>query len=216
MIVDIIIIAVIVISIIAGKHKGLTVCLVNILSFLVALILAIMLCHPVENSIINGTDIDDKMASDIKSNIQINADGVKISDNSTMPTIIQNYVNSTVENVNQGADDIAEKVSRQLAEEVIVGISFVGIFVAVRLVLLVVKLVSKIITKLPIIKQADKIGGAICGAVEGVVLVFAVFAVLSIASPALENTGILKEVNKSNIGKYVYNNNFILEKIYKK
>ena len=54
-----------------GKKRGLTVCLVNIFSLIIAFIIAFMLYKPVANLIIQNTDIDDNLKTIIKSNIPI-------------------------------------------------------------------------------------------------------------------------------------------------
>ena len=69
--------------------------------------------------------------------------------------------------------------------------SIIAIFIIVKLALFIVKILSKFITKLPGLKQMDHIGGAICGAIEGIMFVYFVFAVISISAPALEETKII-------------------------
>ena len=111
-------------------------------------------------------------------------------------------------------DEAIEKVANDITEQVINVISFLGIFVIVRAALLLVKLVSKIINKLPILKQVNDLGGAICGFIEGAILVYTIFAVISIAAPTLKDTTIIKQINDSALGKQMYTNNLITNKVY--
>ena len=92
-------------------------------------------------------------------------------------------------------------------------ISFVGVFLVIRAVLLIVKILSKIINKLPILKQLDHLGGAIIGIVEGIIVVYFIFAIISTISPVFENTQILDQINSSFIGKMMCNNNIIMNRI---
>lgn len=214
MIVDIIIIAILVIAVLIGKKRGLTVCLVNIFSLIIAFIIAFMLYKPVANLIIQNTDIDDNLKTIIKSNIPISDTNLSVEASSNLPNKMQEYINNTTTSINQTKDEAIEKVANDITEQVINVISFLGIFVIVRAALLLVKLVSKIINKLPILKQVNDLGGAICGFIEGAILVYTIFAVISIAAPTLKDTTIIKQINDSALGKQMYTNNLITNKVY--
>ena len=214
MIVDIIIIAILVIAVLIGKKRGLTVCLVNIFSLIIAFIIAFMLYKPVANLIIQNTDIDDNLKTIIKSNIPISDTNLSVEASSNLPNKMQEYINNTTTSINQTKDEAIEKVANDITEQVINVISFLGIFVIVRAALLLVKLVSKILKKLPILKQVNDLGGAICGFIEGAILVYTIFAVISIAAPTLKDTTIIKQINDSALGKQMYTNNLITNKVY--
>ena len=197
-----------------GKKRGLTVCLVNIFSLIIAFIIAFMLYKPVANLIIQNTDIDDNLKTIIKSNIPISDTNLSVEASSNLPNKMQEYINNTTTSINQTKDEAIEKVANDITEQVINVISFLGIFVIVRAALLLVKLVSKIINKLPILKQVNDLGGAICGFIEGAILVYTIFAVISIAAPTLKDTTIIKQINDSALGKQMYTNNLITNKVY--
>lgn len=214
MIVDIVIVVIIILAIILGKKKGLTVCLVNIFSFIIALVVALMLCKPVGSYIKEKTPVGENIKTTIKQSMPM-SDEIKFDENSTLPEGIKTYINKQVSNVNNTKENTIEAVSEELTKDIVNAISFIGIFIVVRLALIVVKVISKLITKLPILKQIDHLGGAICGGLQGIIAVYAIFAVLSIISPVIENTNIIKQINGSHIGKMMYNNNIIVKKLYK-
>ena len=212
MIVDIIILAIIILSIILGRHKGLTVCLVNFFSLIIALVVALMAYKPISNHLYE-TSIGENLKQVIKQNIPMSEEDFQVSDDSILPEGIKNYINTQTQNVNTTKDEAIENVSTELSKEVINIVSFVIVFVVVRLALLVVKIVSKIITKLPILKQIDHLGGAIVGAVEGIIIVYFIFAIISTISPIFKNTKVLEQINDSYVGKMMYNNNIIMKKM---
>lgn len=216
MIVDIIIIVIMILAIIIGKKKGLTVCLVNFLSLIVALVVALMLCKPVGNYIMEKTPVGNNLKETIKQGIPTSGSEIKIDDESNLPEGIKNYINEQTKGVNDAKDTGIEAVSEQLSRSIVTAISFIGIFIIVRAVLLIVKVVSKIINKLPILKQIDGLGGAICGAVQGIIVIYCILAVISIISPIIENTKIIDNINNSHIGKTMYNNNIVVKKLYNK
>ncbi len=212
MIVDIIILAIIILSIILGRHKGLTVCLVNFFSLIIALVVALMAYKPISNHLYE-TSIGENLKQVIKQNIPMSEEDFQVSDNSILPEGMKNYINTQTQNVNTTKDEAIENVSTELSKEIINIVSFVIVFVVVRLALLVVKIVSKIITKLPILKQIDHLGGAVVGAVEGIIVVYFIFAIISTMSPIFKNTKVLEQINDSYVGKMMYNNNIIMKKM---
>lgn len=216
MIVDLIIIAIIVVAILVGKARGLTVTLVNVFSFIIALAVAFMLCKPVGNFIIEKTDIDNNIKQTIKENIPMNDANFSINDNSNLPKQMKEYINNIGNSATQSKDEAIENISSELTTQIIYIICFIAIYLIVKIALLVVKLVSKFISELPVFHEIDSIGGAICGAVEGIIIVYFVFTIISIASPILEGTQIIKQVNNSYVGKFIYNNNIIANKVIKK
>ena len=212
MIVDIIILAIIILSIILGRHKGLTVCLVNFFSLIIALVVALMAYKPISNHLYE-TSIGENLKQVIKQNIPMSEEDFQVSDNSILPEGMKNYINTQTQNVNTTKDEAIENVSTELSKEIINIVSFVIVFIVVRLALLVVKIVSKIITKLPILKQIDHLGGAVVGAVEGIIVIYFIFAIISTMSPIFKNTKVLEQINDSYVGKMMYNNNIIMNKM---
>ena len=216
MIVDIIILVVVVLAILLGIRRGLMVSLVNFFSIIIALVVAFMLYKPVGEFIIDRTDIGNDLKQIIEENIPMNGDEImQIGEDSNLPKGMREFINKQAQDVNTSKDDAIEKISTQLSTEIIMIISFIGTFIVVRIALIVVKVVSKIIAKLPIINQADHIGGAIVGAVQGIIIVYFAFAIISTISPVLENTKILQQIDNSFVGKMMYNDNIIMNRLKK-
>ena len=81
--------------------------------------------------------------------------------------------------------------------------------------LIIVGLFANQITKLPVIRQADKIGGVVYGAVEGMVIVYMVLGIISLASVIWSDNILITAITKSAIGEMLYNNNIILKIVFK-
>ena len=215
MIVDIIIILIIVLAVFVGMKKGLISCVIDILAVIVALILAITLCRPVTNAIIDNTEFDENLRETIVQNIPLNDVDFKVEEGSNLPEPVVEYINEITSDVNTSKDEAIDTIARELASGILSVIAFIAIFFIVRLVLALVKIVAKIIDKIPLIGQINKLGGAICGLIEGLIIIYAILAVLSMISPLIANTQILEQIYNSNIGALMYNNNLILKSIYK-
>ncbi len=216
MVVDLIILIIMVSSIFVGLKKGLISCIIDIAAVIVALILAILLCRPITNVVIENTNFDESLATTISQNIPLSDTDFKVEANTNLPEGIVNYINSITENVNTSKDEAFNAIGVELASGIISIIIFIAIFVIVRLVLALIKVVSKIIDKIPLLSQVNKVGGAICGAIEGAIIIYVIFAVISMIAPVISNTNLLELINSSNIGSIMYNNNLVLNSIYKK
>lgn len=211
-IIDLIIVGILGISIFFGYKKGLTKCVIKILSFFIALVVAAILFKPVSNFVIQNTEIDDKIKESVVSIVadDVEEDG-KVKEDSNLPDAMVNYINETVENaVDAAKDNVITVAAEGIATVTInVGVAIL-LFIVVRIALIFVSALSKIITDLPIIKQFDKAGGIIYGAVKALIIIFVLFALISLISPMIEQTGIIVAINKSFVGSILYNNNILL------
>lgn len=215
MVVDIIIILIILGFVFIGIKKGLISCIIDICSVVIALVLALILCRPITNVVINNTNFDENLKETIVENIPLNDVNFRVDENSNLPKPVVEYINGITKNVGSSKDEAIEVISKELTNGIITVIVFIAIFIIVRIIFAIIKIVSKLIDKIPGLNEVNKIGGGICGAIEGIIIVYAIFAVISMISPILADTNILQYVYKSNIGAIMYNHNFILKSIYK-
>lgn len=212
-ILDIIVAIILLLFVGLGIKKGLTVCLINVFSLLIAIVCAFMLCKPVGNALITHTEIDNSIKNTIKENLNIEGN-VDLSE-SNLPSNVKEYIQKSVDEANQTKEEAIEGIANEIATNVVYIISFIAIFIVVRILLLVVKLLSNLITKLPIIGQIDKLGGAICGLIEGIIIIYSALTIISIASPSINNKSFIKYIDESFITKQIYNNNFVVKKVFK-
>ena len=211
-ILDIILIAIIVLSIFLGYRKGLIKVAVKLFAFLIAVVVTLVLYKPVSNLIIEKTELDEKIEKVIIQNgtqeIQENHGEVK---EDGFIAYMQDYVGNTVVNTqNEIVTNIAEVVSVKAINL----IAIIGIFILTRIALILLTLISDVITKLPIIKQFNKLGGTIYGGLRGLVVIYFVLAIAFIIVSATGNDAIIKLVDSSIITKFMYTNNILLNIIF--
>ena len=223
MIVDLIIIGIIILGAIIGRFRGLASALLNIFSFILAILLSLALYAPVESALIKNTTIDDKINETIYSKLEISISNdnkenkenkEKQEKNNKLPKILQKYIDDATKSVETSTNEALKKASEEITKKIMDVISFIIVFIGVRILLVVLKLITKIITKLPVIKQIDNIGGFICGLIESIMVIYLAFAIISVVSPTIKNEEMLKQIDNSFIGSRMYNNNIILRKIY--
>lgn len=218
-IIDVIILAILALCIGFGYYKGLTGSLLKIVSFVLAIVVAFVLFKPVSNFIIEKTDWDDNLEQSIRDAILTEKNETKVEttkdENQSMPTIMVDYINKAVEDAgNNAKETIVDATARDVAVTIVNAGVWVGLFLVARIILFFIKGLANLITDLPIIKQVDKTGGIIYGAIEALVIIYILLAVVSFISPLVSGTGIIEAMQKSYIGSIMYNNNLLLKLIF--
>ena len=211
-IVDIIIIAIIIACVFFGYKKGLVGAAVNILGFIIALLIALILYAPISNFIINHTPIQPTLENAIKETVTPFV--IKDNQNNEEIDYINGFIEKEKQKVEQTEIQIIDNVSKTVAANLIKIAVVIIVFIVAKVGLIFVKQLAKIISKLPIIGGFNKIGGAIYGVLQSLLIVYILFAVLSVFAPTMENSGILEAVNSSKIGSAMYNNNIILKIVF--
>lgn len=209
-IVDLIIIAVVLLFIFLGYKKGLTGSLIKLLSFIIAIVVAFVLYKPVANAVIENTVIDDNIRTTLRATLGVEDKTKNTEEN--VPSTIMDNINKEIENA---TDEVKANVIDQTTITIVNIGSGIVIFLAVRVILVIISLFAKILTDLPVIKQVDKLGGLAYGAIEGIVIVYAVLAVISLTSVIWANNAVVTAIAKSSLGEMLYNNNIILNLLFK-
>ena len=196
-IIDLAIILIIALSTFLAYRKGLISLAVKLCIFIIAIVVTLVLYKPVSNLVINVTAIDESIENSImaKANDIIEED--KENDDIT---------NKVVENVK---NEMLPETARGLAINIVnIGVMLL-LYITIRIALRFVKALTELIAKLPIIKQVDKIGGSIYGAFRGILLVYVILLILSIIVNSNPKNEMYKEVEKSFLGKVMYENNIL-------
>jgi hypothetical protein len=211
-IVDLIIVAVLALFIIMGYKKGLTGSLIKLLSFVIAIVLAFVLYKPLANAIIENTQIDENIKTSIIQtlNNQKEEDTEKEQSEEKSSNLLESITQNIKEETENAKNEIIEKTAQETTITIINIGSGIAIFLIARALLVLVNIFAKQITKLPLIKQVDKIGGIAYGVIEGMIIIYAVLAIISLTSLMWENNTVVTAVVKSTIGNALYTNNLIL------
>jgi len=199
-IVDLIIIAIVLLFIIVGYKKGLTGSLIKLLSFAIAVVLALILYKPVANTIIQRTQIDENLENAIITTFrsQENNQIKQEKKQSNMPETIVNNINTQIDEATAEAKNaIVENTAMKTTKTIINIGSGILIYIIVRFILFIISIFAKQITKLPIIKQMDKTGGIIYGILEGMVIVYILLSIISLLSVIWNDNIIIQAITKS-------------------
>lgn len=218
-IVDLVIISILISNAYWGYRRGLVAVVVKLLTFLVSLIIVFFLYKPVANTIINNTELDEKLATAIKSSLSgtiLTDSGEMIQQSNTISDGVYELISSFVSDALQKSEvDPVGYVSVNLAQFMIrVGTMFI-LYVMARFFLLFVRFAAELIANLPFIKMFNKSGGLIFGIVKGFFTIYLILAIFSLASPLISSWGIIGAIDDSTLGKNMYNNNIIIDILIK-
>lgn len=221
--VDVLIIGIIALCIWGGYRKGLIGVAFKILSFFVALVIALVLYKPVADFVIQNTSIQAMIENAIIENSQ-REDQEQIPEELNQEKISQETITSPimVEYANKYIENAADKTKEVLAQEFAKSISImlinvtsgILVFLIANIILIIIKAFSNLVAKLPIIKQFNKLGGILFGIIKGLLIVYVVLAILSLAEPVMQETTITNIMEQSYIGKIMYHHNMLLEILF--
>ena len=220
LIVDLIIVGIIALCAILGYFRGLTKSLLKIVSFVLALVIAFVLFKPISLLIINHTQIDDNIQKAIEEKMVGFVDQTSgnveeaMRENSSIPEVMTKYIQEAVAENKGNTEEAAKQAAKSVADIIINAGTWILVFILARVILIFAKSILELIVKLPVIKQMDKIGGVFYGILEGLVIIYVAFAILSFVSPMFDSAEVLSAVNKAAIGGQIYNNNIILKLIF--
>lgn len=204
MLADICVLIVVMFFVYSGYKAGLMRSFVKIASYIVSIIISFFL-YPVISDLLIKTPIFEKLVDAIEKKHQL-------SPLVDVPTdtfgILSNYIDKGVQAATEGfAQAIAVLLVNILA--------FVIVLILSKLIIRIVGSIFNIFTKLPVIKQCNRLGGAVLGGVMGVLVLYLVCAVLFLFSPLDPHSRAFYEIENSTFASEIYQNNFVLNFIGK-
>lgn len=204
-VIDLIVLAIFIISVIMGYKKGLVNVIFNVFAFILALIITLILYRPITNLVINSTQLDEKITQTIIDKGTIKSDLSDETEN--FEAYIGNYAIDT-------ANNTIESLSQTIAQNVISIIVMLLLFVVSRIIVILLKFLFNSIAELPLIKQFNKAGGLIYGILRGVIIIYVILAIMFFIVSVNNNAFITNMINSSIITKIIYANNIIVNIIF--
>lgn len=208
-ILDIILILIISSFIFIGYKKGLAKVICGLISIILSLILTIILYKPITNFVLDNTQIDENIANFIQEKITINDD--KETNSEEENQILNKYINNTKNNLENG---IIVSTSEIISVNLVSIVVLLILFVIIRIIIMILVLLSNSITELPIIKQFNKTGGILYGALEGIIIIYILLAIAFFIITSLNKIQVLDIIDSSYITRFLYENNIILKILF--
>lgn len=190
-IIDIILLAILILSAFLGYKKGLVKLGAKLLAGVIAIIIIIIIYKPVSNIIINNTSIDEKIENAIIENTTN-----FIDENSKVPSEV----------TGQLTDEILPEEARNIAKNVVYVITAIILFIFIKIALSIVISLMDSVASLPILKQFNEIGGIIYGIIRGILIIFICVLLMGVFIKINPESKLNSEIASSCLTKIIYIN----------
>ena len=198
-IIDLLFLVITIASAYLGYKKGLIKMGVQLLASILAVVVMLVSYKPITNYIIENTQIDDKIQQVIIEN-----SNKKIDNNTNIST--NKYIQNTADNMtNQFKETTLTKYANTITENIISIIISLVIFVLTKVILTFIKELATFVAKLPILKQFNKIGGAVYGVIRGLIIICLCVFALEMISKFTTNKVFDGFINSSIVTKSLLN-----------
>ncbi len=215
---DAAVLLIVLICIFVGKKRGLVISLFTAFSWLIAIVLAFCLRAPVAAGL-RATGLEDTISSKVYEQLEEKAaaggesliSGSDLAETLPLPGFVNSFLEDQLTNFHQqqAFQRVAGEISDSIASLLLNVLSFLILLVVVFVAMMVVKAALKVVRRLPVVKQADALGGVLFGAVQGVLLVCFAALLLSLFSASDSLGTVLKGVRESYIASFFYEKNFL-------
>ena len=210
---DLIVVGIIILCVILGYKRGLIGVAFSLASFFVAVVISLILFIPISNFVIDNTNFDENIRDAIVQNFT-SEDGETSDDSTEKRSLPEVMIKSAQKYAEDAKDASVEAIAGELAISSIKFLSFISIFVISKIILMFFKFFANIIAKLPILKQFNKAGGTAFGVLKGLLIVYALLGVISLAAPMFADAPIYTSMDSTLIAKIFYNHNILLDFIF--
>lgn len=214
--VDLLVIAVIGISVFLGYKKGFLKTLAGLLSIVISLVLAMSL-QPAVSEALKKTVVYDTVYQTAASVVETPfGTAERITDYGTGNL---NLPQKITQNMQKSIDAASENAERQIAETVASSamkiVALLLIFLASRILIFVLMTLINFLTRLPLIGWSDGLMGALFGVFRGMLIIYIIFAVIALIASFSPDNFWAVAINHSKFAKLMYNDNVLLDFIFK-
>ena len=190
-IIDLILIAIILVSAFLGYKKGLVKLGAKLFAGIIAIVLTLILYRPVSGAIIKNTPIVEK----IKNVIIENSSNFVNQDN-------KDKVSTQI--TNQVKNEILPAEAENIAKSIVYAVTSIVLFLVVKIILSIVISLIDGIARLPILKQFNEVGGLAYGLARGALIVCILILLMGVYAKVKPENNLNENIEKSNITKIIY------------
>ena len=215
---------------IIGLIRGFVFSVFKIASFFIAIIASIKL-YPKASEYLAGTPVYGNIKNTIMDNLTgkyqtvVPASG-QASENTvesvvgelSIPAFFKQSIAGSMPGPEEFIDvqGIINSVSDEITKVIINILSLILIFVLIRIGLFIIGLILRGLVKLPVLKQFDRLGGLAFGAIEGLLMVYILCAVLLLFNSSPQFQSIFSTVDASMFARDFYQNNILVSWMFLK
>lgn len=225
---DVVLIAIIAASVIISKKRGFLKSSYTVLSLIISAVLIITLQQPFTDYLSNsalGQTVREKIEEQVLgvseeeiAEIEDTEDAetaVKVGEMMGLPSFMMNFLDEKLEKQAQAVEtmknDALAVLTDTITEVILKIVSIVLLFLAVRIgVFLLLKLLD-LIFKFPLLSGVNSFLGMLIGALNGLLIVYIICALLTLLTPTEASSSIGDIVDSTILVKFFYHNNLLIE-----
>ena len=193
-VVDLIIVAIILLSTFLAYRKGLVTLAIQFVTVIIAIVLTLLLYKPVSNVIINITGIDEA----IQNAILEEANDIMTNDKEGANQVVE-----TIQN------NMLPETARTISINIIEGAVILILYIVIRIALKFVTALANLVAKLPILNQLNRLGGIIYGILRGLLIVYVLLLLVNLSGEIEPQNQVYTAVQESYIGNMMNENNVL-------
>ncbi len=210
------------ICLIVGWARGLFKVLLSVAGMIASMILAIYIAPNISGYLEEHTTIDDNIAMYITEELNFSgieeetSRGVQVEVINNLPiseTLKSNILNNNNSEMYSAleATGVYDYIARSMAVVILNATVFLVLMIVAQVFFGTLAKAAKGLTKLPIVRSIDKIGGGILGVMQGLIIIWILFLLLSITSTSSISQEMITSINRFPLFKLLYDNNLILD-----
>lgn len=213
-IIDILFVILLGASIYWGYKSGAVKVILDIAVILLIIPIVYFTYKPVTNFVIANTSIHEG----IKSSVYSTLEAKKVNENETLEEDNGEYIPVLTKKINElitkakeeKYNNVAEKVSEEIARFAVQIMVILAWSIILYIILTLIKMfIVKVVDIIPLVNVLNYAAGSVLQLAKTIILTFVVLYLLQFVLPVIKSTALTDTINKTNIIKYMYNNNFI-------
>ncbi|MDD4112313.1 MAG: CvpA family protein [Herbinix sp.] len=207
----IIVLGIIIVNAFIGRRIGFVKIVFSLFSFIIALILTVWISPTINGMLKNNEVFYEKSSQKVEDMLFEEqaevTDDEDIIESLPLPKSIKE---SLQENKAKQEANIKSYITSHVTDIAINALSFVLTFIAIFVALWVISIALNIISKLPILNQLNKLVGFLVGGLQGVIIVWILFIIVTIFSGTELGGTASEQIENSMILSFLYDKNFLM------
>ncbi len=214
---DIVIVAILVLSVYFSVKNG----LINASKRILSIILTILIMassHAYIASWFKTSQWGEQIGENVSQmlNSQYSQNMTEVKSENTVPPIFQFFISDEMEQMNEAKDNFINSVTQKITDSILSIVALVLLYIAIRIFLFFLFKILNLIFELPLLRSVNKLSGAIIGVINGLFIVYVVTGILVLFISGELAITIQEGIGQSYIAKYFYNNNLLIQMFLKR
>lgn len=210
------------ICLIIGWARGLFKVLISVAGLIASIIVAVYVAPTISGYMEENTELDDNIARYIAQELRFSETGEETSKGMQIEVINELPISETLkanilDNNNSemysalDATGIYDYIAKSMAVVILNAIVFMLLVVVCRVFFATLGKAVNGLTKLPIVRSVDKIGGGVLGCMQGLIIIWFLFLLVSVTSTSEISQEMIASINQVTFFKLLYDNNLLLD-----